>query len=367
MSLLPAPRQQLGESRNNNIWERPASQPQNLENALAHALETWGQFTEAIVRHEQLVGRPAPAPTDSGRRLSALLVEWMMGLDEGWVTGLDIPRSGQLKALGNGVVPQQAEAALMHLLEGSDLTTMATTTTTTAPTTPAVNTTTTTPHPAKFSTPVLDAIAQVLAAQRFIGVVLDPFAGVGGVHELAGEGVVTVGVELEPEWARQHPMTICGSVLDLGALGFEDGEVDAIVTSPAYGNRMADHHTPSAADTSKRHTYRHYLGRELTDGSSGMMQWGDEYRAFHTEAWVEVLRVLRPGGLFVLNISDHVRKSKVMPVSAWHRATLRGLGVDWLPGDEGRIAVSTRRQRHGANGDLRVVNEWVMVGRKREA
>lgn len=39
-----------------------------------------------------------------------------MGLPAGWVT--DVPglsRTAQLKALGNGVVPQQAAAALRHL------------------------------------------------------------------------------------------------------------------------------------------------------------------------------------------------------------------------------------------------------------
>ncbi len=38
-----------------------------------------------------------------------------MGLPVGWVTGVDIPRTAQLKALGNGVVPQQAAAALTLL------------------------------------------------------------------------------------------------------------------------------------------------------------------------------------------------------------------------------------------------------------
>ena len=35
-----------------------------------------------------------------------------MGLPAGWVTGVDIPRNAQLKALGNGVVPAQAALAL---------------------------------------------------------------------------------------------------------------------------------------------------------------------------------------------------------------------------------------------------------------
>jgi DNA (cytosine-5)-methyltransferase 1 len=50
-------------------------------------------------------------------RLSPAFVEWMQGLPNGWVT--DVPglsRNAQLKALGNGVVPQQAAMALRLLL-----------------------------------------------------------------------------------------------------------------------------------------------------------------------------------------------------------------------------------------------------------
>lgn len=39
-----------------------------------------------------------------------------MGLPDGWVTDVGISRNDQLKALGNGVVPQQAAAAIRHLL-----------------------------------------------------------------------------------------------------------------------------------------------------------------------------------------------------------------------------------------------------------
>lgn len=80
----------------------------------------WGQFGPAIARWERLT-RPAPAPTElsakGNQRLSPRFVEWMQGLPEGHVT--DVPgltRNEQLKALGNGVVPQQAEAALRVLL-----------------------------------------------------------------------------------------------------------------------------------------------------------------------------------------------------------------------------------------------------------
>jgi DNA (cytosine-5)-methyltransferase 1 len=39
----------------------------------------------------------------------------MMGLPAGWVTDVDIPRTAQLRCLGNGVVPQQAAAAWLTL------------------------------------------------------------------------------------------------------------------------------------------------------------------------------------------------------------------------------------------------------------
>jgi hypothetical protein len=35
---------------------------------------------------------------------------------DGWVTDIDIPRTAQMRALGNGVVPQQAAAALELLI-----------------------------------------------------------------------------------------------------------------------------------------------------------------------------------------------------------------------------------------------------------
>jgi DNA (cytosine-5)-methyltransferase 1 len=86
----------------------------------------WGKFDPAIRRWEQVIGRPAPAPTkpdgkDNGHRLSSLFTEWLMGLPEGWITGLGLKRNDELKLAGNGVVPQQAELALRILLEDDNL------------------------------------------------------------------------------------------------------------------------------------------------------------------------------------------------------------------------------------------------------
>ena len=52
------------------------------------------------------------APGAKGQpRLSPRFVEWLMGLPAGHVTDTGITRNEQLKALGNGVVPQQCAAA----------------------------------------------------------------------------------------------------------------------------------------------------------------------------------------------------------------------------------------------------------------
>ena len=59
------------------------------------------------------------------------------------------------------------------------------------------------PHPAEFPRPILSAIASALLQYQSGPVVLDPFAGTGGIHHLhrlTPGRYSTVGVEIEPEW-----------------------------------------------------------------------------------------------------------------------------------------------------------------------
>lgn len=92
--------------------------PGDWGDAAADATD-WGKYATAITRWESVLGRPAPSPTIPGAngrpRLSPYLVEWMMGLEPGHVTGHGLKPAACLKMLGNGVVPQQAELALRML------------------------------------------------------------------------------------------------------------------------------------------------------------------------------------------------------------------------------------------------------------
>ncbi|SER92452.1 DNA (cytosine-5)-methyltransferase 1 [Propionibacterium cyclohexanicum] len=84
-------------------------------------LRRWGRYAAAIARWEHITGRPAPEPAilteKLGPRPAPAFVEWLMGLDEGWVTesGLGLTSTQQLAALGNGVLPRQAVAAIRSI------------------------------------------------------------------------------------------------------------------------------------------------------------------------------------------------------------------------------------------------------------
>jgi len=205
-----------------------------------------------------------------------------------------------------------------------------------------------TTHPAKFPGAVLDAIDDLLGDTV---TVLDPFAGVGGIHALRHRGRATWGIEIEPEWAEASPFTLTGSAL---ALPWLDGSFDAVATSPTYGNRMAD--TYDGRDGSTRATYRIALGRPLSEDNSGSLQWGDRYRDFHARAWAEAVRVLRPGGRFILNSKDHYRQGRLQSVTDWHVTKLQDLGLLLVE----RRRVPCPGNRFGANGSLRIDHEEVI-------
>lgn len=258
-------------------------------------------------------------------------------------------------------------------------------------------------HPAKWSQPVLDLLAEYVAAEAELQDrrlrVLDPFAGVGRLRLATALGQAATysveGVELQPEWGDEG--TLQGDATDLPAEW--SGRYDVLATSPCYGNRMADHHqaadrcktcdgqgceegcgqcdmSPSTAGPdahrqcrtckgqglSWRNTYAHSLrrqGGDVVPGSAAVEQWGWRYRDLHQSFIVEAMRVVVEGGLLLVNMSNHLRDGEEQQVVEWWVNQLLHRQCTLV---EVR-RVGTRRNRKGANRDERVDGEVVIAMR----
>jgi len=223
-------------------------------------------------------------------------------------------------------------------------------------------------HPAKYSQPILRTIETILLAESLKSdheiTVFDCFGGTGLIHSLAMPGFIrTEAIEIEPEWAASHPLTKVGNALHVDV---PDDHYDVICTSPTYGNRMADHH--EARDDSKRMTYRHQLGRMPNPDSSATLPWGQKYWDFHRKVWIEQSRILRPGGLFILNTKDFYRTrtlkgarvQELVEVTRWHVEFLLTLGYKVIS----TTPVPVNGMRMGTNHKKRVPHEMVVGLRK---
>jgi len=213
-------------------------------------------------------------------------------------------------------------------------------------------------HPAKFSAEVLEAIFRLLDKYQLLDArLLDPMAGVGGIAKIRAWGFrgEIHSNDLEPEWVEQTPKIdrVFVTSYDYRQPVHGPESFDLIVTSPSYGTRMADTYT----DGSVRHHYTAYMGHPLREGNTGAMQWGRRYRETHEAIWKAVRTVLRRGGYFILNISNHWRGGVEVQVTHWHLETLNILGFEVVE----TIRVQTRRHKHGANALLRCDHEKVVL------
>lgn len=256
-------------------------------------------------------------------------------------------------------------------------------------------------HPAKFSKGFIEIFREILMEHlqqpwRYdTPLVLDPFAGVGSIHQLRPQ-FATFGIEIEKEWADCSDFTFLGDSTRMP--DYWNGMFQAVVTSPTYGNRMADHHERgyctecdgvgtfrievtkmgdseekwlvencskcggTGKESSKRNTYRHVLGRPLNPKNTGMYQYTQStYKKLHGQVYVECHRVLESGGLMIVNLSDHIRQGQIMPVVAWHAAELRRLGFSYIKTED----VQTPRLGFGENRKVRVDSEQILIFRRK--
>lgn len=242
------------------------------------------------------------------------------------------------------------------------------------------------PHSAKWSAEVIDLIAAAHEAEPFPGPVVDPFAGIG--HGLADAlpDVELWGLEIQPQWA-DHPDTPGwirqGDALDLLAY---PAKLGTVITSPTYGNRMADKYRGpkcehcagfgydgpaipddmapchvcggTGHDGTGRRGYAIDLGEIPADGSSAVLQWGPKYKAFH-HRWLLLMARLLPEGRrrLIINMSDHYRAWARQHVCAWWVGAAAEHGFAIV----GAYPANTRRHTLGANGSARADEELVLV------
>ncbi len=206
-------------------------------------------------------------------------------------------------------------------------------------------------HPAQFNKKILKEIADLASGHYPI---LDPFAGTGkifNIRQILGEDTPILAYDIDLGWPGTHAEVKQANAL---ALPLADGSIGCIATSPVYGNRMSDCH--EAKDDSRRFTYTHTLGRTLHEDNAGQLQWGPQYRAFHIKFLLESCRVLVPGGIFVLNIKNHIRAKRIQDVAGWWMATMQALG--FVIEEERKVL--SRGMRYGENGTERIGHEKVI-------
>jgi hypothetical protein len=242
--------------------------------------------------------------------------------------------------------------------------------------------------PAKYSEPILEQIALELRARLITaGTVLDPYAGIGGIHALREllPGIDTLGVEIEEPFAACHPDTLWGDSRELAKrIGDRAGTVTAVVTSPDYGNRLADQYlgspnekcrrcsgtgtTMTAGDCgdcggsgkapSKRMGYAIALGRKCDPRSGARYQFGKKYRDLHLGILAAVCETIPAGTLLIYNVSSSIAEKGYRPVMEWwvteiaRRADIKAL-----------VPVETARLKFGANHDARVPAEHLIIAR----
>ena len=204
-------------------------------------------------------------------------------------------------------------------------------------------------HFSRYHPKIIEALPSRIGHSKKI---LDPMAGTLerlSILERPDMGYHLVhGVEIECKWVEgyPHPRLIQG---DARKLPYENAFFDCIIVSPSYGNRDADR-TGEWWDNDDRKTYAAALRANPDPASLCVPFHRTEYKLGHALAWSEAVRVLKVGGLFVINLKNTIKSGVITRMSQWHRDLLRDeLGLKEI--DD--TAVPTRGRMSGANYDLR--------------
>lgn len=234
-------------------------------------------------------------------------------------------------------------------------------------------------HPATYSRNILRALNSRIIRERRPDEnqplrVLDPFGGVGTIHELATELVHTFAVEIEKKWfldaQTKYPdrITVLADSVQWAEMLVGRRMFDVLATSPVYPNGMADRYVGDGK--TPRNTYASHLGQNPTEGSSaGLGRWSSasargRHLEFNQRAFDAFVPLIRPGGLVLLNVKDptwtvdSVRQVGPFSASMWAMLTERhGLIL------EGLDVIPTRGRPSGKHAAERTGFEYVLAFR----
>ncbi len=231
------------------------------------------------------------------------------------------------------------------------------------------------PHPAKFSDSILEAMADMIPED--VQTIVDPMAGVGKVLHLASEKrpFNFICNELESEWAVQITQRAAQNKTTAGTYRVDVHVGDAatwrderighagsmVVTSPPYGNRMADAFRSESRPESMKGRYAGELGRRLTGGSLASLGFGPAYESTAEAVFANIFRQMHKGQHFLLNVSNFIRKGEEVDVAKYYAALFNKYGFVCV----GSREVKTPRARgFGANSNARAPFEVLLLWRK---
>jgi len=226
-------------------------------------------------------------------------------------------------------------------------------------------------HPATFPVRAQKLMADI-ANNLGVTDVLDIFGGIGnigGMKKYGYKGKISAN-EIEPKWGgvstiveQKRRGVDISTIGDSRHLKNKDNSVQAIFTSPTYGNLMG------LKSPSKKDSYQAFAGGKLEKGNTGGEVWGPKYEQLHREVYDEAFRVVRPGGYFVLNMKDKpitatsqknrwipkkgstvFVEDNIMKATDWHVKALEDAGfktVDRMTFDEPNIIKGSGTQKFG--------------------
>lgn len=220
-------------------------------------------------------------------------------------------------------------------------------------------------HPAQWSPEIIEVLREKFT-QHNVRRVHDPFGGTGvrlgrlcdrfPNGRLRPNRRIFTATDIE-DWPDKDPRVRVGDSTDGDT--YPPDEIDGVplwvVTSPVYPNGMADHFAPK--DTSRRHTYRVALGRELHPNNAGRYSVRGGKLAERRYWELMDLCVRWWPDRVMVNISDFIHSGRTYPLADMWWMTLDDFGYDLIE----RIEIPTRRQRYGANRDLRAESETLLI------